>query len=155
MKNKKNLLWIIPVVVGLIILILGLLSGRINQMTFLKRRPDSQSNTTWVSEDGKICIHTNDEFVCKIYFEQSPGKEYYFSSGFDRLSGEFYRASVHYPYYAGMYSLEESKTLPVIEEFEEWTFTEYRKNSFTVVVERTTFLTVGETITFNKIQDNS
>ncbi len=151
MRNKKNLIWIIPVVIIGVIhaaFISVMFIGKINQSAYLDRRPDVQAYTTWVSEDGKIRIHTDEKFDCKIYFEQDDEtKEYYFTSGLS------YEASVHYPDYVDRYTLEEEKTLPTIEEYEEWEFTEYKKNSFTIVVKKTTFLEVGQTITFHKVEN--
>ena len=94
----------------------------------------------WRSEDGKICIYIDENRQGKASFEQNGGTtDCYFVSG--------------YSYYAEVYSWEVTETNMPTEEtlYERWTYKKLKKDSFTIIVEQTTFLTVGEEISFYKV----
>ena len=110
---------------------------------YLETRVDSQENTIWQSEDGKIIIHIGEDHNKIVSFEQDDNHvDCYFTSGRN--------------YYAKVYALEALENnrlgLNPEEHYETWVYKKVEKDCFTITVEKTKFLEVGDEITFHRTQ---
>jgi len=109
---------------------------------YLKYCPTNQLNTIWLSADKNIQIVVSENYKAKIYFKKiDPLVAYRFSDGLDR------KATVHAP-------LNEEIVGDIFylgERYETWKFIEVTENSFTVVVEETSFFEIGDELRFYKV----
>lgn len=141
MENEKILGRILFIVVLLIVLlfIVFIVASRLTYFYYLDNRPSSQENTTWVSEDGKISLHIDENGIGRVFFEQDDSViECCFVSDESRC--------------AHIYALDAKDRIDLYpeEHYEVWNYTTVRKDTFSITVEKTTFLKVGKKITFNK-----
>ena len=96
----------------------------------------------WQSEDGTILLYIDEGNNGRVYFKESDFLvQYYYVS--DR------------GYFADVYSWDavENDRLGLYpeEHYETWEYSQIGKNTFTIIVKKTTFLTIGDTITFHKV----
>ncbi|MBE6903819.1 MAG: hypothetical protein E7480_04335 [Ruminococcaceae bacterium] len=132
------------VIVSLIVIVCAILfiSAHAKRYFYHKNCPSHQENTVWVSENGEISIYIDENTNGKIFFEQNGvAMECSF------VSGLFYSACVD-----SLENIEEEygSTRPK-EHYETWTYSEVKKDSFTIVVEETTYFTKGQKIIFHKV----
>ncbi|CDM67737.1 putative membrane protein [Clostridium bornimense] len=105
-------------------------------------RPCDQPSTEWVSEDGSIKIHVDENQQATgsmnikgteipFIFENGPGERVW------------------------IYSIEAKGRLGLYpeEEYETWMGNFNREDKFTVTVEKTTYFEVGQKITFYRVDD--
>ncbi len=144
---RKYKITILLLIICLVLLsIIGLVYISTNELNcgyyyYLENRPSGQENTVWSSENGKILLCIDEVGRGKISFEKNGNiTECYFVS--DR------------GYFADVYSKEVFETNIETSEahYERWAYTEVKKDTFTITVEETVFLKVGDEITFHKIQ---
>ena len=145
MKTSKK--WLLLLLVSVIVLVLVVLVIRITTVIsqhyhYMEYRPSSQENTMWQSEDGTILLYIDEGNNGRVYFKESDFLvQYYYVS--DR------------GYFADVYSWDavENERLGLYpeEHYETWDYLKVKENTFTITVEKTTFLTVGDIITFYKI----
>lgn len=134
MKMKNNIL----IAVLSIFIILGLISCQ--NPTIVKKRPCSQPNTKWVSEDNTISFYVDENCV---------------STGQIDIDGEivdFYLTNdmglgVH------LFSLKvlDTNIETLEDEYEYWLCSFKSKKKFIATVKRTTYFHVGDKITFYKV----
>ncbi len=148
MKKKALFRLIIIIISFLLLFVVGVFIAYLHSYSYyyyyLDTEPCAQWNTTWISEDGKIVINIHDHgkggtvsfkqngVVTNCYFESDRG------------------------YFADVYSLEalEQNRLGLYpeEHYERWAYKIVKEDTFTICVEQTTFLQIGNTITFYKIE---
>ena len=144
--KKKTLLTLLISVSAIILLVIivcltFLVINVCRYRSYLELRPSSQKNTTWSSEDNQILLHIDESGKGKLTFEENGSViECYF------VSEQGYCASVY-----DIEALENNRLGLYPEEYyERWAYSKTTKDSFTIVVEKSTFFEVGDKITFNK-----
>ena len=144
MKKHKILLLVLLIGIVLVFFIgfIFLIISKLSFYYYLETRPSGQENTTWSSEDGEILIYIDEVGRGKISFEQKGSTiECYFVSA--------------YGYFAEVYSWEVVETNILTPEAlcERWAYLKVREDTFTITVEKTTFLKTGDKIKFHKIDE--
>ena len=150
MKNKKIIillfsLIIFPLVLLVIVFMIKVESYSQFRLKFLEYNPESQPNTTWVSEDKKIKIVVDETCYAKIYFEEvKTQNELNFSCGIPETAYIHVIVEDVVDYESNLGEL-----------YETWKFIEVEEDKFTVVVKETRFFKIGDRIKFYKVFDGS
>lgn len=148
MKKHEKVLLVLIIGIVLVFLIgfIFLITSRLYYYYYLEIRPSGQENTTWSSEDGKILLYVDKGSNSRIYFEQDDTFiQCYF------VSSRGYSASV----YCWEAYVNERLGLYQEEHYETWNYSKVRKDTFTITVEKTTFLKIGDKITFYKVEEET
>lgn len=143
MMKKRIKIFAIVILAFFVMLFIFRVIGTLKYYYYLETRPCSQENTVWSSEDGKILLYV-DSYNRRVYFEKS---DTYIKCYFASFPG----------YYASIYSWDayENERLGLYEDehYETWNYLTVKKDTFTVRVEKSKFLNVGDIITFNKVSE--
>ncbi len=147
-KNKKILILLYALIFFVVALLVIAFIIKIEtsiqfRLNYVEHRPDSQYNTTWVSEDEKIKIVVAEKFEAKIYFEEVQTQ-----NEFDFSCGNAETAHIRVITDEDVASVYKSN---LGEKYETWKFIEVEQNSFTVVIQETRFFKIGDKIKFYKV----
>ena len=140
-KNKKILILLYALIFFVVALLVIAFIIKIEtsiqfRLNYVEYKPDNQPNTTWISEDEKIKIVVAEEFEAKIYFEEiQTQNEFDFSCGIPETA-----------YISVIVEDAVDSEFNLGKLYETWKFIEVNEDSFTVVVQETEFLKIGNKI---------
>ena len=127
-----------------LILFISILVSRLKFYYYLETEPHAFPNTTWSSENGEVVLYIDEDGHGKVTFQNDSHTEvFYFISEYSPHAEVYYWDVVEKGY-----TSEEDLC-------ERWRYSKTSKDSFAVVVEKTTFLNVEDQLTFRKTGDGS